>query len=350
MFICLLLLWPYISVVLHELGHLCVAYLVGLKAYKLEVGSGPSLWKGCIGNLFIDLKLFPSHGLAHAKYKTIKNIRWRLLAFTLGGPATNLLLTFIFFNEVGKNGASWPAFLLMIFEIGVFTSNIYPRTTLINGVSLDSDGLSALRLLTSKNMHQSINNYKIIMEQSLARYSSKHSSRELFDGDVDSLMTLIFSAQLTEDEEYENAVRELEKLLVVKYSSDGEKLLVLDHLCCLALYHGYQDILPKLDALSRQALELAPNSPTIKGTRGAILVELERYEEALQFLLPLLHDDNDETDRAVSYCYVARVEQARNNLEKSRDCYRQANALQVPISLKDRFKREGWWLDCSTTE
>ena len=61
--------------------------------------------------------------------------------------------------------------------------------------------------------------------------------------------------------------------------------MALDSLATDALIFG--DAREQLDQWSRRAFELAPEVKTIRGTRGAALVELGRYEDGKVLLAPL---------------------------------------------------------------
>jgi len=66
-----------------------------------------------------------------------------------------------------------------------------------------------------------------------------------------------------------------------------EKMLVLDALATDGLVSRDPAVLPHLDDWSRQALALGPELPTPLGGRGAVLVEVGRYEEGKALLAPL---------------------------------------------------------------
>jgi hypothetical protein len=62
---------------------------------------------------------------------------------------------------------------------------------------------------------------------------------------------------------------------------------VLDLLVIDGLVSRDPAVLPHLDDWSRQALALGPELPMLLGRRGAVLVELRRYEEGKALLAPL---------------------------------------------------------------
>jgi predicted Zn-dependent protease len=80
--------------------------------------------------------------------------------------------------------------------------------------------------------------------------------------------------------------------------------------------NGYKEYLNEADKWSQEAIELASQSQTLKGTRGAILIELGRYDEGKQLLLPLTEPENEDLDIAVSSCYIAKAEYFLGNIDR----------------------------------
>src|SRR5712691_6883057 len=81
---------------------------------------------------------------------------------------------------------------------------------------------------------------------------------------------------------YEVRLREFRETLLLKLECGDlvreEKMWVLDALVTDGLISGDPAVRARLDEWSLQALELGPELPTLLGTRGAVLVELGRYE------------------------------------------------------------------------
>jgi len=67
------------------------------------------------------------------------------------------------------------------------------------------------------------------------------------------------------------------------------EVLALDALVTDTLISGDQDFHPHLDAWSRRALELVPEALTLRGSRGACLVECGRLDQGKAMLAPLVN-------------------------------------------------------------
>jgi hypothetical protein len=83
----------------------------------------------------------------------------------------------------------------------------------------------------------------------------------------------------------EGMVRELDRGEV----SEREKVYVLDMLVTHGIVFGDPAVRRHLDDWSRQTLALGPGLPTLRGSRGAALVECGCYEEARLCWRPSRH-------------------------------------------------------------
>ena len=88
-----------------------------------------------------------------------------------------------------------------------------------------------------------------------------------------------------------------------------ETLLVLDSLITKHLLYGDVGLGARLDELSARALELGPEIATLRGSRGACLVELGRYAESSALLAPLA-SRAPSFDSILSQLFLARAEHA----------------------------------------
>src|SRR5215208_1519999 len=81
-------------ILIHELGHLAVAKLVGIPVAEFAVGFGPRIWSRRRGGTEYSLRAFPLGGFvlpALAGHDELRAIPLaRRLAFFLGGPLANL--------------------------------------------------------------------------------------------------------------------------------------------------------------------------------------------------------------------------------------------------------------------
>ena len=137
-------LWPYISIFLHEIGHVIAAKLLRLNPTHLIVGeSDPFLRKKLFGVELI-VCLVPFIGFAVIQPKHTSKTRETL--FIAAGPLTDMAI-------IGLVAVLWiqtplktALYLIAVFEFIKVCGNIYPRSIVYEGVLVSTDGKRLLDL------------------------------------------------------------------------------------------------------------------------------------------------------------------------------------------------------------
>jgi tetratricopeptide (TPR) repeat protein len=98
-------------------------------------------------------------------------------------------------------------------------------------------------------------------------------------------------------------------------TSRSEELLMIDNIATNILAHNTRHRDTYLDQLTARAVALGPELPTLKGTRGAALARLGRYEDALTILDEADHSDDfnrclNAAFRALANFHLGRAELA----------------------------------------
>lgn len=116
---------------------------------------------------------------------------------------------------------------------------------------------------------------------------------------------------------------------------------ILDSAACrVFLREGETQQLELADRLSLRAFELDPKSPTIRGTRGSVLTELNRLDEAADLLEPVFETSEPGVNRTYSALYLAILARRTGNRPRARRLARIARASGQPFVLR-RLKSEG---------
>ena len=116
---------------------------------------------------------------------------------------------------------------------------------------------------------------------------------------------------------------------------------ILDSAACrVFLREGGIQHLDLADRFSLQAFQLAPESPTIRGTRGSVLVELNRLDEAAELLEPVFETSEPGINRTYSALYLAIHAHRTGDRSRARQLARIARASGQPFVLR-RLKAEG---------
>jgi hypothetical protein len=91
--------------------------------------------------------------------------------------------------------------------------------------------------------------------------------------------------------------------------SREEELLVLDSLVTSGLISGDPAFRGQLDAWSQRAFKLGPDALTLRASRGAVLVDVGRWEEG-KAMLSQVSAIEGSFDLLMTQVYLARAEYA----------------------------------------
>ena len=95
------------------------------------------------------------------------------------------------------------------------------------------------------------------------------------------------------------------------------RVFLLDQLASMPLLAAHGEFLEQADGWSAEALALDP-SPTIRATRGGVLYELGRIEEAEPLLRGVVEESEAPLDLGLSQMYLALLENRRGNKKAAR--------------------------------
>jgi len=108
-------------IVVHELGHLMAARLIGVPVASFSVGFGPKLWKRRHGQVEYSLRAFPLGGFvmpATDEWEFNAIPLYKRLIFFLGGPLANLLVTLPIFALLNVLARGLSAYQLLVAPFG----------------------------------------------------------------------------------------------------------------------------------------------------------------------------------------------------------------------------------------
>jgi hypothetical protein len=311
----------------HELGHMLCAAIVSIQIRLIAVGVGPLLWRRRFGETWFELRLLPLSGFV-APYPAV-NFRWyRWALFLLGGVLGNVAVVFLVAGLDAAGVAPKPADEtlgpVVLVQLYLIVVNLVPFRARVGLARIPSDGLRLLQLLWG--FQDEAAQLRAAHAAALSKYSNGNVQLTM-NSDSSRILHNMTSFQLATNEDSrrdfrEALLRELESGNLLR----EEKMFVLDGLVTDGLISGDPAVRDHIDEWSQHALALGPEFSTLLGSRGAVLVELGRYEAGKALLEPLVAAHQGKSfDSLMSQAFLARAERALGDPEAAR---RLANAAR----------------------
>jgi len=118
----------------------------------------------------------------------------------------------------------------------------------------------------------------------------------------------------------------------------AEETLILDRLATWAVCTGGEQAVAQLDAWTSRAQRLNPGLGTLKGSRGAALVQLGRYDEALAMLAEA--DYSNPFDATLNRLFMAQAAFRQGDQPMARVHF--AEALSAHVSSGSTREGPAW--------
>jgi len=305
LFFLLLAVYLPISTLFHELGHVLFGRIAGLAPYRVHIGAGKDLFVFELLKIrFIMKRKFWGGGLTFLRFRNFEHFRIKLFFYSLGGPISDLLIigvALVLFRFEWLRGF---LFVVFIVQLMSFMLNMIPMNVTRDGTVYPRDGKKMLMALFT-NYEKDLKDAQRELLQMLKRYGVEDNS--FLNNDLSAFATYNEGAVALHEGDFESAIATYENLMRHDELSKAEKVYILEILTSSVIYQGRKEYMDKAEEWSKHALALLPESPTIVGTRAAILIERGDYAGGIKMLLPLTEEGNEKTDRVISACYIAKA-------------------------------------------
>jgi Peptidase family M50 len=320
-----LIAWFFVGyamgIVCHELGHVLCAAIASIPVRCIQVGIGPILLRRRFGETSLELRLLPLSGLVWP-YPIVNFRRSRWALFILGGVLGNATIIAVATGLSAIHGVSNQAgdvFGGVVFaQIFMIAATIIPYRYAVSGIPVASDGLQILQLL--RQPRGATTQASIEYAALLAGYGRTASAPPALSPAGSRVLYQLNRPDRWNDND---ARRDFRESLLRELSRDEltreDRMLVLDALASDALTFGDPELRADLDKWSSRALELGPDKLPLLCTRGAVLVELGRYNEGKILLTSVAAAEQTQPlDRLVCQVFLARAEIALGNAAAAR--------------------------------
>jgi tetratricopeptide (TPR) repeat protein len=324
--------WPYFSTFCHELGHFVCAKLVGLSPQLMRVGSGFSIFRKNFFGAKLELCMLPYGGLTYAYYpdtnwSKFEDLKPQMIIYIIGGCIANSILLACSIMLLIYTGFPLCLYFVWI-EVLMMLNVIIPNDASLYGMKLPSDGKRIFFILTRNYQRFFFADH----QKEISRIAGDRGEPQtLFKNDIRTLELFVKAETELNHRHFDKAISILNQLLNAENASDVEKAYILNLLASIAINHGQKQYLAQADGWSQEAMKFAGYSKTTQGTRGMILIELGRYEEGKQILLPLTGPGNDPYDIAISSYYLAKADHCLGNGEQAQRWLNQAKQVSKKI-------------------
>jgi len=272
-----------IGTILHELAHAIAAVFVGFRLRRVRIGIGTSLFRGRLGDAEFEVGAIPGWGMVEI-YPPLRDRRLAMFLHVAAGPAMDVLLLVAFVDahaylpagEIG-NAIIMPAILAQLTST---LANLWPHRAVVYGRETANDGLLMCQILWGT---ASLKSYRDGYCAILSRSLQPGEALPVFNAQSEKIAWHLMTRLAPPREATGTADAALEGLLTNDMPR-CEALTVLDTLVTSALESIDPARLADLDQWSSRLHALAPDVATFRGSRGAVLIELGRFEEGLAML------------------------------------------------------------------
>jgi hypothetical protein len=249
-----------------------------------------------------------------ASYPLLLFRKYRMLVFVLGGILGNCALVAVMalLALIGAvhERADFTLHAVVAAQFFLIATNLFPFRAKVDGVRLPSDGLQVLQLLWAPR--KGLTEAGLAYRDMLAPYVGPGNLQPDFSSAAPRILYQLMRRDILADS---SALQEYRKTLERELAGGlprEEELLVLDSLVTSGLISGDPAFRGQLDAWSQRAFKLGPDAPTLRASRGAVLVDVGRWEEG-KAMLSQVSAIEGSFDLLMKQVYLARAEYALGN-------------------------------------
>lgn len=352
----------------HELGHAAMAKLVGFRVFRVVAGSGKTFYMRRISEFVMELKRIPFSGATLMAPKEREGVRWKYALSIIGGPAVNFVLVLVVYavaprpfwpptaDSFSENPGRFffelfgtqllPVQLIVITNLYVMAYNLWPHLLRRPYGIIPSDGLALWRAMFMKEerVKELLASYYTGEANECylnRRYAEAQNWAEtgLKEFPGNEALTNFLGVALLEQRRYEEA----RKLFLKQIDPPTKNVVIhtfaLNNLAYANVLAEDASLLDEAEKCSSLAMAKMAWNPAIKGTRGAVLVEMDRIQEGVKLLLEAVAGHEKTESKAINACFLAIGERRLGHAEAADSYLKMAEALDPTCPLLDRARR-----------
>ena len=347
-----------LTLVAHELGHAAMGKTLGFKIYGITIGSGPALLKSNALGFPFTVHLRPFSAKTYLASPSDHHLRLRRWLTTLAGPATHALVLGAVCGLFG-----WSYMLQSLRQFSISRPGIPGWLIMLNGALLIG---SLLPFQLSGSTGVRSDGYRLITipfltEAKFAAYRAGYLEMEARE--------LLFSKRYAEAIElYDRALKINTKstmsveglhsayLLLGNYARARELIVslvakgdiakgplrntVLNNIAWADIMLDDPALLDEADRYSAETITKNRRYPYYKGTRGAVLVSMGKYEDGIRLLSEAYRRHTAKAARGSVAYFAAIGEARRGNRNEAENWLKTAVQNSPDDCLRQRVEAE----------
>ncbi len=347
-----LLLFGYPLTVLHELSHILVARLLGLRVFSVHLGTGQMIYTTRRFGFRWYLHKNPIGGATFIAGPPMPFFNARQFFSGLAGPAFHAILIALMAWLLSTGKVQTPDWLyalvitlLLINGVFLLFSLIPTKAAVAIGIA-GTDGYRMLQILRGKGLPEAFPAYYFLAAYDAIGVGDLAAARRWYDaGHVhypDSPILLTMECfLLSREEEYARA-RELclHQIESSQNLTELQKYTAYHNIAYYNLMLEDPSLLPQADEFSALSYKNMSWDPSVMSTRGQTLLALGKVEEGILMLKNALKRSWDHMNKAFTSALLAQAEFRRGRASEAEKYFRAAVKLDPHCVLIKKLKIE----------
>jgi tetratricopeptide (TPR) repeat protein len=346
------IIFYYVCVFLHELGHLCAARLVGWKPLALTMGSRRARTLFRIGDVRFNLGSFSFGGRAHAYPLSSSLFRLKRVMHIAGGPAVSILIAaclwLLLRNDALMDRTSewWQGTIgsFLVIDGYLCAITLIPYESRSGGHRQPNDMAMIIGTL-SMNEGQLKTEFatglyflvNFLAEEGRLGEAEAILQNNTGNADEELMARGLRIRFLLKSDKNLEAQDEINSLISSGIPSTTA-VEVLDLIACIPVFYGHPEMLDVSMRCIDVAIQKAPDMITLKGTKGSLLIDQGSIDEGIEMLEEVRNSSNAPLDKAISTYFLALAFFKKGEKEKCNDLLKSAIALDPQCVVRWRIE------------
>jgi len=339
-----------LAIVLHEIGHLLFAKLVGGRPRRIVLGKKHKIIQTTIAGVKVVLHSDFNSGLAYAAFDNLTSIRLKLFLFYSGGFLTNFCIagiTYLLFDfQMNISNAINIVYAVFLSNLITGVVSLIPYTSTYNGIKQASDGRLIFNipsykkedLLTLSNTNQLLDAYDLMELQKYGEAIPIYEEYRDKVRDAQHININIAIAYLKLGN-YEKSLLFLETLIPIR--DDATSFYKSTIYNGLAWNYLLLNRIDDADKYSDIAYKSNYKDKNIKGTRAAVLITKGQFEKGKDLIIGDVDFSfpNNQTLAAAMYLEFAFLKLEKPKKAKKYSAFLEKNIQLLDVDEKTLYDR-----------